>query len=683
MTHRVCRLPTALVGGVVVSLRQSGRFTEEPASGEQRFVGRLDGHRVEVRRDGTIVYAEHGPLRAVIVQAIKGTLGPPRARFLLGIDESGVGGESNQAYLALVMLGEETRADLIADGVRDSKSVSSAAELDQLAATIRDSVPLERVVPLPRPGPGESYARIAARTAGSLLAELAEAALLPVEVAVCMDNVPRETMLDALGPWREELGPRIRVEPRAETHVEVACASILATSAAKSSGRPTAPRVPARPTDTSHFTIGNHRDSDKDQVVAFLHELVNAYPDIGRWIGQDGDPKSVWAKVLSGTYHLTVARLGEQVAGFCITQHKDARNAKISTFYVAKRHRGKHIGPGILQRELGRLARNGFRRVMVTFAHEEFFEMQPFLTQYGFTVDGISPQRYRDNSYEVVMGKRFRPGVLTLAEFRDFIQEELFRLQGYNIEMLGESGFLATPRQDLFAIHQLPPGRQFMVRVTTAPNPEGEVETIRKDAAARGAHPVLASAYGFPAGEALPNDVLVYDAYGLESQFFPMSIERPDDHDLVIPIQPEFAQRLMPRLNQTTFAPSKLALRMENVYYRVHDGKGMARRGARLFFYESQGRGVFCTAKLKGIAVGGPRRLYSKFGGMGAWGIPELETHAKGRDLQAFRFDWLQEFQSEVVLDDLRSIHPGFNPISVVRIASSEGNQLLARGKPR
>ena len=217
MARRVSRLPAALVPGVVASLRLSARFHEQPATGEQKFVGRFDGQqRVEVRRDGTLTYPDHPPLRAIIVQAIKGNLGPPRARFMLGIDEAGIGGESKQAQLALTMIGSETRADLIAEGVRDSKAVSSLDELARLAAVIRSNVPLHRVVPLPAPTAGGSYSKLAAEHAGKLLAELADAAQLPVELAIRVDNMDKATLLAALGDWREELEPRILIEPKAD-----------------------------------------------------------------------------------------------------------------------------------------------------------------------------------------------------------------------------------------------------------------------------------------------------------------------------------------------------------------------------------------------------------------------------------------------------------------------------------
>lgn len=467
------------------------------------------------------------------------------------------------------------------------------------------------------------------------------------------------------------------MQPKADAeHVIVGAASILAKQASKGKISGQASKKAA----VGHFLIGTYQEGDKDQILKLLHGLERSYPDIGKWIGQEGEPKGVWEKVRNGALHLTVARLDKEVIGFCLCNNKDGRNAKISTFFVARPYRSRQIGPRLLDTELRRLADAGVSRVMVTFGHEEFHNMQPFFARHGFTVDGISPQRYRENSYEVIMGKRFKHGIVKENDFHQFVRHDVFLMQGYDVKDV-DGGFLATPRTTLLSGMGVSANRLF-VATTTSPTPEADVAQTQAAASAHAATPVLACSYGFPANKALPSGIQVLDALELEKRFFPVEIERPEGRDVVIPIKPEFAQLLFPDPKQSTLTIGKLGLRTVNAYYRVNNGHKDYRRGARVFFYQSKGKGVFGCARLEHIAEGSPKRLFSAHGGLGAWSIEQIAEHTQGNDGLAYRFSGFTEFSVPVKLETIQQIHSKYNPTTLYALPSGAGSQVAAKGNP-
>lgn len=682
MTQRVARVSHALVGGIRASLIASQRLTlGEPRGDSILTASAPDGGRIELRRDGTITYQDTDAVRALVVQALKGNLATSPHRYLLGIDEAGIGREANQAYVAAVLISADVRADLIAAGVRDSKSISETTELERLGDIIRTNSPFHKVVPLSAPPEGGSFATQAALATAEIIKDVFERGLNKDGIHIRVDQTDKETLATALGAYWPEVQDIITISKYAEENTEVAAASVLATLSARESGRPAQVRKD-EDLKFDPFAIAPAQAADEDQVVALLHRLELSYPEIAKWIeGASGKP-GVWSKIANDAYSCSVARLGSEVAGFCISQPKGDRNAKISTFYVKPNYQKQHVGARLLQREILRLAQQSCRRVIVTFGHEEFSPMQPFLTRYGFTVDGISPQRYRDNSYEVIMGKRFDYRTIQPSGFAEFVEHSMFKMTGYETHRLDEHTFLATPKQALFAIHQLPAERQYLVRTTIAPNPENEIATARQMAKDRGAKPILASHYGLLADQPVSKDVLVFDAYDIEIAFLPLHLERPEDQDVIIPIEPVWAQKLIAGQAQATFGTKALNIRTDHVYYRGDSGGRELRRGGRVFFYVSGQKNmhIIAHARLRKISRGSPAKLHAQHGGQGAWTRSEIEAHTGGEDAMAYLFEWTQRMRTKIPLDRVKEIIPRYQPITAFPITHSEGDQLIAQG---
>lgn len=675
-----CRIPVEFAQSLAAGLRDSGRLDLEVPRGTAILAGRVESSRIEVRADGSFSYGDSPRLQALLIQMLKGVLPVAPSRFLVGIDEAGIGGEANTPFLAVAVISSTAVAEFIASGTRDSKTIHSKDELQRIAGYVRENAVVARLFPIRRDDATVPFSKAVAACAADALRTMDDASQIPVGAPIRIDQIDRDVLLQALGT-NTDLASRIEILAGAEEHVEVAAASVLATEAARVSGIP--PHVVGRPPKAvglGHFVVGPHKAQDREQVVAVLRRLEHSYPDIGRWIDKGG-PGGLWDQVENRDYHLLVARMDSEVVGFCLSRKKDDRNAKISTFYVAPKYRNRHIGSRLLQQELFRLAKLKVRRVMVTFSHEEFAEMQPFFGRFGFSIDGISPQRYRDNSYEVIMGRRFQGRTLKPGEIHEFARHDMFQMEGHDVAKFDERTFFATPRRDLFASHQLTTGRRYLVRTTESPSPEAELEDIRTIARVQAAQPVLVAAHGWPADARIPAEVLILDAHAIETSFFPLTIERPADADLIIPIAPTYANRLIPSAHQTTFAPEAVGLRSENVFYRVAMGGADLRRGARLFFYVSEPRSeIVGCARLQSIHFGSASKLHASHGGLGAWSRRQLEEHLEGREGMAYRFDWFEELPQPVPLSGIRRIRKSFNPITVFKIRRDEGDAIRVAG---
>jgi ribosomal protein S18 acetylase RimI-like enzyme/ribonuclease HII len=670
---RRCYLPAALAPSVAQALRDSGRLAEE--AGNHLITGRCQEGRVRVHSDGTIEVDELPDALALLTQCIKGVLPRGKSSFLVGADEAGMAGEAASPTAALVLIPPEVRAELIVAGVADSKRVGKD-RVHQLAEVVDATAMRTERLQVADPGPGASRASAVASALAQRLVAWHKQGQLPGDVQITIDQTDEKAFAKAMGPLWTELQGCIRFERRADQeHVEVAAASILARASSDGPRQAPTRRAPI----LGHFRIGPHKASDREQIIDFLHRLVTSYPDIGKWIGKVGDPGAVWTQVEEKKLHLIVARLDDAVAGFCLTKDKDPRNAKISTFYVAPRYRRQRIGHRMLNHELERLARQRTRRVMVTFGHEEFENMERFFRDHGFTVDGISPQRYRDNSYEVIMGKRLRHEPVQAVGFRVFVEHDVFRMQGFDIQSLDEETFLATPRQSLL---QGPASvaNRLLVHATTSHEPEQQIDHVIDLARKHGATPVLASAYGLPADKPIPKGVEVLDARELETMFYPATIERSQAMDLVIPIKPEYVRQLFPNNGQTMLGIQKVGLGTTNVYYRVARNIRGMRRGDRLFFYESDGRGVFGHARLDRIEVGSPKRLHGLHGSLGAWTAERIAEHTDGKDGAAYRFRQFKELAQPVSHDVLKRICPKFNPQTIYKVDRGVGDAIIQEG---
>lgn len=681
-----CKIASNLARSLAANLRQNAalRETQTRPTGTE-YVGTTAGNsRIEVRADGTVMYDGSDEPRSILIQTFKGVLPLPKERYLLGIDEAGIGGESTKPHVGIALISAEIGAELIAQGVRDSKAISSDAEVAQLAEVVRKMAVRAQVIPLPTAQARESYGTLAGKVIGAELRTLSEQGLFVKGLHVRIDKVDETALRAELGNGWNDISPFVEVLHGAERHIEVAAASVLAREASLAHPAPSKPPKSAE-TEISiePFSIGPHKASERDQVLAMLRQLKLSYPDIGGWIGEEGSPTGIWAKVeAGGTHSLTVARVGQRVVGISLAQTKNPRNAKLSTFWVDPPFRGFNIGPRLLQNELFRLAKQKTRRVIVTFGHEQFHSLQSFFRKHGFMVDGISPQRYRDNSYEVIMGKRFDYRTIWQADFRTFLENEFFRMVGYEIEPISESSFLAVPKHELWATHQLSPATHYLVHMDDGATPESALPTVRKAAKEHGALPVLGSFTGLPAETSLPSDVLVLDAFEIQGKLFPVHLERPDEQDVIIPIEPGYAQRLFGLSPQTTFSIPGLSLRSDHVYYRVNKGDKGLRRGARVFFYVSgpnHGE-IVGFAYLRRIDRGPPKRLHANHGGLGAWDLKDILEHTQGEDAMAYVFDWFQKSPRLVPLAEIKSIRPKFNPITTYRITHAEGDQIIHRG---
>ena len=668
------RVPQPLAPSLAQALTDSGRLTAAARQPPLLLDAAIGPHPLRIYPDGRVDFAKTPEVQALLVQCIKGILPTVDSPFVVGVDESGMGKEAANPAVAIVLLPAETRAELIVAGVYDCKKVAPTRLESLRHEVVKRALRTEVIQVAPH---AASRAADIATAVGKKLLEWDDEGLLPTQATILIDQTDVPALQSAFGDSWNRFEGRIQVQPKAdEEYVEVAAASILA----RASRIPGTGQRKQEEAEAGLFRISAWSPEDREQVLRFLNDLQHSYPDIGKWIGKEGHPGAVWSKVEGKKYELLVARMNDEVAGFSLSQKKDERNCKLSTFFVAPRFRHQHIGHRLLDIELRRMASEGARRVMVTFGHEEFGNMAGFFRDHGFTVDGISPQRYRDNSYEVIMGKRFRHGVVAPHQFRSFAEHDLFRMQGFNVKSLDATSFLALPTSSLV---QGPAAKaaRLLVRVTTDAQPETEVDEVRKLANTHDAAPVLVCSYGFPCDSPLPKDVEVLDVLVLERMFFPLRLQRPQDEDVVIPIKPQYANVLFPAPEQATFRLPKVGLRTTNVYYKVARGDSGLRRGARIFFYESEGgRGVFGVGQLESVLLGPPKKIYHRTRGLGAWSMADISTHTAGAKAAAYRFTGFRTFRYPLTQEAVKRMHPTFFPMTACRIPSAVGDQIVDQG---
>jgi hypothetical protein len=151
---------------------------------------------------------------------------------------------------------------------------------------------------------------------------------------------------------------------------------------------------------------------------------------------------------------------------------------------------------------------------------------------------------------------------------------------------------------------------------------------------------------------------------------------------VIVPIRQDFVRRLIPSSKEPQFvAPTRVQLRVDNVYYRFPTLQSILKRGSPLLFYEtgrSQGGSrLIGEAKLIEHAVETPEDLISSFGNLGVYTLNDLRKSTTSRGANrgkalAMRFGWYREIDQPLQLDRLRKVLPKFDAQTARRVSASE-----------
>ncbi len=174
----------------------------------------------------------------------------------------------------------------------------------------------------------------------------------------------------------------------------------------------------------------------------------------------------------------------------------------------------------------------------------------------------------------------------------------------------------------------------------------------------------------------------------LERLIWPGKILDADISNLIIPINPQWAQHLFDsRLaSQDLFGAHEiLALNTENVYYRSARPK-LPNRPARILWYVTKGKrqysgsmSIRACSRLEEVVIGTPRNLYRKFRRLGVYQWHNLKDVVKGdlnKEMMAIRFSRTEQLRQPITRERIRSVLGG-NPLrSPVQISSASFDEL-------
>jgi predicted transcriptional regulator len=168
----------------------------------------------------------------------------------------------------------------------------------------------------------------------------------------------------------------------------------------------------------------------------------------------------------------------------------------------------------------------------------------------------------------------------------------------------------------------------------------------------------------------------------LEITFYPLRVAVSGRRALIIPIQRQWANRMMPFVGrqEELFQGSQdsLFIRSDNVYYCYPKCQDEIESRSSIIFYVSAPMSACIgEAKIRQWALDVPEVLHAIFGGIGVYELPQVRAHVKGvgqhqGQALALRFSHYVPFTSPVPLSDLREIlglskmtPQGLHPVSI------------------
>jgi len=426
------------------------------------------------------------------------------------------------------------------------------------------------------------------------------------------------------------------------------------------------------------FVVRTIQSNELPGVTETLPELQERYPNFAGWV------QAKALEIAHGEAEAYVASIGGGNAGFALVTNKGPRVRKISTLFIDETHRRIGVGPRLLFGIIERAARNGTEKLYITLSEELRDKLAPLLDQYGFSVEGVSARRYRENSWEWVWSKRLIHGRLRPRHLAAFVRHYMLEERGFTIEAAGPGTFLAKPRYSPLgqpSTQEVP----FLVATATAEQPDRRYRAACRKARELGVQLVFVSIEPL-AGPAEYGTCL--DALDMEACYFPLYVER-NVEGLIIPIREPFARMLIPRSDELQFlVPTRVQLSTANVYYRWPSAFAGLRRGSPLFFYETQRRQgqsrLIGEGRLIEWAVDEPEELLARYGNLGVYTLEDVQRCVMTRGPNsgkalALRFDWYREIPVPLNRRQIEEVFPTFDPITARRLQAMDILELRRR----
>ena len=418
------------------------------------------------------------------------------------------------------------------------------------------------------------------------------------------------------------------------------------------------PNVLIRPANDEEFVV----------VRDLLTPLADNYPDFNGWLDKQWRKKDVRKKVVV---------VDGQVVGVSIAGPKDgeASVVKLSTFYVDEDHRAAGIGQHLLYHELRFWASHGTRKIFVTVSIRKQ-KLIRFFTDLGFAVEGVSACRYGSASHEVILARHLLHEKISEEKITELAERIVCDITCADVTETSE-GMVRGKTSLPSTLGPLQPSD-----INVSYGDAISDEALTRHLYEKNSTPLLEIRDD-------RGNLHTLDALDLESRFYPLRLERQDCPAFIIPIQQRWAQALFqwkePQLSLFSPEADKRFLRLDNVYYRAPTFTDKIKRGARILFHVTRTPqppiGIVGSALIERVEVDDPETLYVRYGGLGIFGLKDIQELAKrtGKAM-AIRFTWFEPLDQIVPLTKIREVVPSVNPVTVFAIDHDQYKGLCALG---
>jgi ribosomal protein S18 acetylase RimI-like enzyme len=277
---------------------------------------------------------------------------------------------------------------------------------------------------------------------------------------------------------------------------------------------------------TPNLLIRAWLPTDARPTRAMLSSVASDYPGFDSWLTKKFSDPEASKKVVV---------VDNVIAAFSMWQAKDHRNIKLQTFIVGQSFRGTAIGQHLLYHEIRTWTTDPqIERVHVTVAASKS-ELIRYFRQFGFRVEGFSPNRYPRVAAELIMAKHFLRTVVTNKSELESVAKVLYeRIWGLS----EEAGTRFDVSDKDLAVPASFPILKMSVNCSHTTSPRRIVLADAQD-----------------------QEVIRYDDESLMREFFPLRIHLPRKRYVIVPIYPKWARTML----STSGPHTPLKLRIDNV----------------------------------------------------------------------------------------------------------------------
>jgi len=358
---------------------------------------------------------------------------------------------------------------------------------------------------------------------------------------------------------------------------------------------------------------------DRDALKVLLEPLKKSYSDFDGWLTKTLNDKKAC---------INLASIGKKpISAIAIWKKKDRTTAKLSLFYVTPESRASGLGQHLLFYCIRELIEHRFEKIILTTS-EGNADLLVFFIRYGFRLEGISHRRYQrgdgNSSAELVLTKHLLYKRITENDINDFVQDLVSTVFSVpENENVKDKRSWFIPPSNLIVNHKFDDIKEKLI---LSDNNNQEI-----------------------------NNFSIFD---LEETFYPVRFAFKDRRAYLIPIQPQWASRMIQvNSNQaevTSLLADKLFLRTDNVYYCHPWCANENVIGAPILFYISKPESIIGgMGYILERCIAFPEELFLKFGGLGVYQIPNIQKHTKksGSNLgcaMALKFGWWVPFPNPI-----------------------------------